>query len=540
MRNLTIAKKLQLLVINAVLVLCIVGLVEFYGMNSAKSALQRTQDNTIPSLVTIIEAKGSFIDYRLQLILHIQSTEMSKSAENDRRVQEIDEKVGKLLETYEKTLTSNAKDREMIQAERRLYAQYREATHRALKQSQGLMKEAAMDIVTTDVTPIGAKLEQLLKEHAKYNEQLADEEEIIVEANARNMTIISIVASLLGIVMIVLNGVFLVRGINHSLRDMETTISRIENLDFTARADASKKDEMGKMAGMLNRLMEKLQGNLKSIAHGAQTVAGSAANMASTSEQVATASQQQSSAASSMAATVEEMTVSINHVGDRAAEANNISSESGKIAIEGERTIGQTVSDIQEIAETVTSASTSISELESQSKQISAVVAVIKEVAEQTNLLALNAAIEAARAGEQGRGFAVVADEVRKLAERTAASTQEIATTITTMQNTASTAVRGMQAAVEKVEQGVTRANAANESIQKIGAGSRSVVDMVSEITGAIREQGAATNNIAVQVEKIAQMAEESSAAAGESARAARELDRLAEGMQQIVAAYRL
>ena len=540
MRNLTIAKKLQLLVINAVLVLCIVGLVEFYGMNSAKSALQRAQDNTIPSLVTIIEAKGSFIDYRLQLILHIQSTEMSKSAENDRRVQEIDEKVGKLLETYEKTLTSNAKDREMIQAERRLYAQYREATHRALKQSQGLIKEAAMDIVTTDVTPIGAKLEQLLKEHAKYNEQLADEEEIIVEANARNMTIISIVASLLGIVMIVLNGVFLVRGINHSLRDMETTISRIENLDFTARADASKKDEMGKMAGMLNRLMEKLQGNLKSIAHGAQTVAGSAANMASTSEQVATASQQQSSAASSMAATVEEMTVSINHVGDRAAEANNISSESGKIAIEGERTIGQTVSDIQEIAETVTSASTSISELESQSKQISAVVAVIKEVAEQTNLLALNAAIEAARAGEQGRGFAVVADEVRKLAERTAASTQEIATTITTMQNTASTAVRGMQAAVEKVEQGVTRANAANESIQKIGAGSRSVVDMVSEITGAIREQGAATNNIAVQVEKIAQMAEESSAAAGESARAARELDRLAEGMQQIVAAYRL
>ena len=346
MRNLTIAKKLQLLVINAVLVLCIVGLVEFYGMNSAKSALQRAQDNTIPSLVTIIEAKGSFIDYRLQLILHIQSTEMSKSAENDRRVQEIDEKVGKLLETYEKTLTSNAKDREMIQAERRLYAQYREATHRALKQSQGLMKEAAMDIVTTDVTPIGAKLEQMLKEHAKYNEQLADEEEIIVEANARNMTIISIVASLLGIVMIVLNGVFLVRGINHSLRDMETTISRIENLDFTARADASKKDEMGKMAGMLNRLMEKLQGNLKSIAHGAQTVAGSAANMASTSEQVATASQQQSSAASSMAATVEEMTVSINHVGDRAAEANNISSESGKIAIVGERTIGQTVSDI--------------------------------------------------------------------------------------------------------------------------------------------------------------------------------------------------
>jgi len=161
-------------------------------------------------------------------------------------------------------------------------------------------------------------------------------------------------------------------------------------------------------------------------------------------------------------------------------------------------------------------------------------------VADQTNLLALNAAIEAARAGEQGRGFAVVADEVRKLAERTSASTSEIAGTVDAMRSNAGSAVASMHGVVSKVAHGVERAQAANDSIKQIGDGSRNAVAMVEEIASAIREQGSATNNIATQVERIAQMSEESSAAAGNSAQTAQELDGLAADMQRIVSSYRL
>lgn len=267
----------------------------------------------------------------------------------------------------------------------------------------------------------------------------------------------------------------------------------------------------------------------------------SAANlMSTTSTEVATASHQQSESASDMAATVEELTVSINHVGDRAHEANRIARESGTLAASGEAVINKTVSDIRDVATIVREAADLINGLEEHSLEISNVVAVIKEVADQTNLLALNAAIEAARAGEQGRGFAVVADEVRKLAERTAMSTQEISGTINTIRTSAGNAVASMEGVVNKVAKGVESAQEANEAIRLIGVGSRSTVDMVEEIATAIREQATAMNNIATQVERIAQMSEESSAAAGNSAETAQNLDHLAADMHQIVSAYRL
>ena len=446
-----------------------------------------------------------------------------------------------LLKDYEQHITTD-EDRKLL-----------DATIANLKNSESVVKklvlaksfedekEAARSLMGLRGNEAGAKTLSGLDEHVAYNKKNAETAARDAFSSAALGRNISLIAILAGVIAVAVVGVLLLRNIKSSLGMIQSMVSRIEStLDFTTRVEVSRMDEIGTTTQGLNRLLDKLQSSLRSISVGARSVMDAANLMVTTSSAMSNASQLQSEAASDMAATVEELTVSINHVADRAQEANRISSDSGRLAVSGSKIIGQTVCDIQEIAETVHEAAGAIHGLEQNSQQISNVVAVIKEVADQTNLLALNAAIEAARAGEQGRGFAVVADEVRKLAERTAISTQEIASTIDTMRSSASGAVASMQGVVSKVTAGVERAREASDSIEQISAGSGAAVGMVEEITSAIHEQGAATNNIAIQVERIAQMSEQSSVSSANSAKAANKLGALATDMQRIVAAYTL
>jgi methyl-accepting chemotaxis protein len=309
--------------------------------------------------------------------------------------------------------------------------------------------------------------------------------------------------------------------------------------DLTFRVDVRPGDTSSMIAAMKD-MQDKLKQIVLSIQGEAERVSATAEQLSASSGQVAEGSRQQSEAASSMAAAVEQLTVSIDQVAERAAEAARVSTHSGELSQQGAEIIHSAASEMQNIESSVKQSSGIIQMLEQQSGEISAIVNVINEIADQTNLLALNAAIEAARAGEQGRGFAVVADEVRKLAERTAQSTQEIAQMIGKIQEGTRDAVASMESGVKQAGHGVTLANNAGDSIVEIRTEASRVVDVVGDISHSLKEQSTASNEIARNVETIAQMSEENSAAVTQTAAAAHHLGDMAISLQNLVGRFRI
>ncbi|MDR2688738.1 MAG: methyl-accepting chemotaxis protein [Azoarcus sp.] len=310
--------------------------------------------------------------------------------------------------------------------------------------------------------------------------------------------------------------------------------------DLTQRMNYHATDEIGEMSTAFDHTMDALQEAFRDIRQQIESVAHSVEALAATAKQVAASSQSQSSSSSAMAASVEEMAVSINTVSASATDAKQMAQEAGKVSDEGGQIVEETSSEMTVIARSVGEASQVIQKLGENSTEISNVVQVIREVADQTNLLALNAAIEAARAGEQGRGFAVVADEVRKLAERTAQSTGDISTMIGKIQASASDAVEKMDKVVKQMESGQQHAQEAGKRIQSIRVETGKVSEAMVEISNALKEQGEASNDIARHVESIAQITDENNAAAEETSSNAQRLDELARNVQNTINQFKV
>jgi methyl-accepting chemotaxis protein len=314
---------------------------------------------------------------------------------------------------------------------------------------------------------------------------------------------------------------------------------QIASGDLTQAIKTEPGDDASLVVAM-KQMQEALREIISNIQRAATDVAHDAATMSQASRQVSVSSDQQSESASSMAAAVEQLTVSISHVASSADDALGMARESGSLSEEGNGIVRDAIVEIDKIANAFSETTQLIQTLGEQSNRISAIVNVIKEIADQTNLLALNAAIEAARAGEQGRGFAVVADEVRKLAERTTQSAQEIVTMIDAVQDGTQSAVRGMMQGSNQVADGVDMAGRAGNSMVNIEASSRKVISSVTDISSALREQSAASTQIAQNVERIATMAEENVAAVRDVAHAAEHLEGLAGKLSASVGRFRM
>ncbi|MCB1886474.1 MAG: methyl-accepting chemotaxis protein [Rhodocyclaceae bacterium] len=294
------------------------------------------------------------------------------------------------------------------------------------------------------------------------------------------------------------------------------------------------------LLGALKAMVGDLRQVVGSIAGSASQVADSSTRISEVAREVADSTERQTDATASIAAAVEEMTVSINHISENAGDTESTSAQTARLAERGREQAVQAAGGMKRIAGKVQDARDRIAHLAERADQISGIANVIKEIAAQTNLLALNAAIEAARAGEQGRGFAVVADEVRGLAERTATATVQIEQMIQGVSDDTSDAVDSMEAVNQEVGSGVTMVEEASESLSEINEGTVASLDRIRDVAEATREQSSASTAIAQRVEQIADMCERTSASMGTTLDAMQSLARLSATLQESTGRFRV
>lgn len=288
-------------------------------------------------------------------------------------------------------------------------------------------------------------------------------------------------------------------------------ISQIAKGDLNTSMNGSYYGEFDKLKNDINTLVTSLNQTIGQVVFSAEQTSITARELLTNAETIASASQQQSSQADDVAAAVEEMSQTINENATNAMNTASVATNNGKIAEEGGIIVNQTIVKMQDIAREVGISAVNIEKLGKSSMEIGEIISVIEDIANQTNLLALNAAIEAARAGEQGRGFAVVADEVRKLAERTSHATKEISKMIKGIQNDTEKAVLAMQNGSNEVEKGITLADKAGLSLKQIVESSQQLLDMINQIASASEQQSATAEEISANVTSISKVSAQNS-----------------------------
>ncbi len=311
------------------------------------------------------------------------------------------------------------------------------------------------------------------------------------------------------------------------------------NYDLTLRAPFTEDNEIGKTVQTFNLLMQNLQTIVSDVRDNSQRILTDSAQLVQESATTRESNMAQSESSNRIASDMEELSVSFDSISEHAQSVLQASAQSAEQAMQGAATVDEASHAMQDIATSVEATSSAIRELGTKTEEISRIVGIIKEIADQTNLLALNAAIEAARAGEQGRGFAVVADEVRKLAERTATSTLEITSMIGEIQGVAQQAVARMGDAVNNVQGGVGLAHKARDVMHEVAQSARDGSRSVGDMSQSLREQTATGQDIAKNIQKVADMTGVNNQAAVKIEQLAQELAVVSRALESHVSRFK-
>ena len=393
--------------------------------------------------------------------------------------------------------------------------EFKEATHQSEKQ------------ITAYAT---AKDETI----AASTKQLRADEQRAITRSAATVAVAFIVV----LIMVAL----LVRSIKRPLNQIQLLVDDIARGegDLTKRLTYDGRDELGAICGSFNQFIEKLHGIISQVSDSASQVASASNQLRITAEQIATGTEEVAAQTGTVATASEEMSATSGDIAHNCLMAADTANRTSDTARSGASVVQDTINGMERIAARVRGAAATVENLGARSDQIGAIVGTIEDIADQTNLLALNAAIEAARAGEQGRGFAVVADEVRALAERTTRATREISEMIKAIQGETRGAVVAMEEGVSEVEKGTESSMKSGEALEMILAQISDVTMQVNQIATAAEEQTATTSEITGNISQVTDVVNSTARGATETAAASSQLSREAEHLQSLVGQFKL
>ena len=386
-------------------------------------------------------------------------------------------------------------------------------------------------VITSDMEKVA---ESMIKDA-----RLADES---FNSSIKHTITIGIVISLIGIIFSIVIAIFVTRAILtplNGLLNMLTDVAHGEG-DLTKRLDATSGDEIAQASSMFNQFIEKLHGIISKISSTSSQVAAASTQLQATAERIATGAEEVAAQAGTVATAGEQMSATSDDIAQNCQMAAEGAQRASQAASDGADVARHTIDGIRSRGEKTRENAVIIESLGTRSDQIGAIVATIEDIADQTNLLALNAAIEAARAGEQGRGFAVVADEVRNLATRTTNATKEIGGMIRAIQTETKQAIASMEEGVKGTERGVIEAAQLETSLNNILEQVNDVAMQVNQIATAAEEQTATTSEISSNMMQITEVVQQTSQGAHESASAAAQLSGNAEELQRLVRQFKL
>lgn len=540
MKKSGIRKKLYLLVALTCLILAGVGGGELVALFHSRNALHDVYENHLLAINQLNEIRNQQMLVRMDLInARLESDAFEVLTYTDRVSSHIF-KTDSLIKEYA--------DRKISGEEKQLYDTFitaRQAFGQTAvmpmidslqaqrnEETDRLRREALLPAYETASRSIDALIAFQVEQAKTAYEH--------VSRLSRTVLIATIGAIVGGVLLIAVFGTLIARSIGLNVSRLQQGASRLADGELATRVQVAHEDELGSVARSFNKMAGDLSALINQTRQSADHVNHACATLTGMTDQISASTQAQSEQADTAAQSVTQLNGIVHDVSARAEEAVAAAEEASQVSKEGQLIVGNSVAGIHAVAKTISESAQTIEELGQQSHEIGKILKVIRDIADQTNLLALNAAIEAARAGEQGRGFAVVADEVRKLAERTGASTAEISSMVDTIRNKTDAAVQSMGEVKQAVSDGANYNQQTSSALSQITQAANEVSQLVRHIVSSTQEQANATGEVTQNLEQISAMSNENSAVVHSMGEAAEEVARIAEKLQGLVGRIRI